>query len=65
MRKECFIDQIHNNENNFALKYTLDTSKQEKRVSGLNNMSMSSFNNPILLRSVNIRGLVHNTIRDK
>lgn len=65
MRKEYFIDQMHNNENNFALKYTWDTSKQEKGVSGLNNMSMSSFNDPILLMSVNIRGLVHNTIRDK
>lgn len=65
MRKEYFIDQMHNNENNFALKYTWDTSKQEKRVSGLNNMSMSSFNDPILLMSVNIRGLMHNTIRDK
>ena len=65
MRKGYFIDQMHNNENNFALKYTWDNSKQEKGVSGLNNMCMFSFNDPILLRSVNTRGLVHNTIRDK
>lgn len=38
MRKEYFIDQMHNNEKNFALKYTWDTSKQEKGVSGLNNV---------------------------
>ena len=65
MRRWYFIDQMHNSENNFVLKCTWDTSKQDKGVSGLNNMSMFSFNDPMLLRSVSTRGLVHSTIRDK
>ena len=65
MRRGYFIDQMHNGKSGFAPKSTWDTGRQDKKVSGLNNMFMFSFNDPILLRSVSIKGLVHSTTKDK